>query len=65
MKKLILFMFSIALLVSCISEKILSERFTQDWNINYLENDDVNNSFTTIEDYQCVKENSNIILNNF
>ena len=63
MKKLTVFIFSIILLGSCSSEKVLSERITHDWNINYLENDDANNSFTTIEDYQYVDENSNNILN--
>ena len=57
-------MFSIVLLGSCSSKKILSERLKHDWNINYLENDDVNNSFTTIEDYQYVNEHPNNILSN-
>ena len=64
MKKLIIFMFLIVLLGSCSSEKILSERLTHDWNINYLENDDVNNSFTTIDDYQYVNEKPNNVLSN-
>lgn len=63
MKKLLVFVFSIMLFVSCGSNKVLSERLKHDWNINYLENDDANNSFTTIEDYQYVNENSNNILN--
>ncbi len=42
----------------------MSERLKHDWNINYLENEDVNNSFTTIEDYQYVNEHPNNILNN-
>ena len=41
MKKLIVFMFSIVLLGSCSSEKVLSERLTHNWNINYLENDGI------------------------
>ena len=57
-------MFSVVLLGSCSSEKVLSERLKHDWNINYVENDDANNSFTTIEDYQYVDENSNNILSN-
>ena len=57
-------MFLIVLLGSCSSEKILSERLTHDWNINYLENDDVNNSFTTIDDYQYVNEKPNNVLSN-
>jgi len=63
MKKLIVLVFSIVLFGSCSSEKVLSERLKHDWNINYLENYDVDNSFTTIEDYQYVNENSNNILN--
>jgi len=51
MKKLIVLVFSIVLFGSCSSEKVLSERLKHDWNINYLENYDVDNSFTTIEDY--------------
>ena len=33
-------MFSLVLLVSCSSEKVLSERLTHTWYINYLENDE-------------------------
>jgi hypothetical protein len=57
-------MFSVVLLGSCSSKKVLSERLKHDWNINYLENDDVNNSFITIEDYQYVNEHPNNILSN-
>tara|TARA_B100000768_G_scaffold170417_1_gene176801 strand:+ start:205 stop:786 length:582 start_codon:yes stop_codon:yes gene_type:complete len=57
-------MLSEVLLGSCSSKKVLSERLKHDWNINYLENEDVNNSFTTIEDYQYVNEHPNNILNN-
>ena len=64
MKKLIVFIFSIVLFGSCSSEKILSERLTHDWNINYLDNDDVKNSFTTIEDYQYINEKPNNVLSN-
>jgi len=42
----------------------LSERLKHDWNINYLKNDDANNSFTTIEDYQYVNEKPNNVLSN-
>ena len=59
MNRLIIFVFSVVLIISCSSKKVLSERLKHNWNINYLENDDVNNSFTTIEDYQYVDENSN------
>ena len=59
-----MFMLSIVLLGSCSSKKVLSERLKHDWNINYLENDDVNNSFITIEDYQYVNEHPNNILSN-
>ena len=57
-------MLSLVLLGSCSSKKVLSERLKHDWNINYLENDDINNSFTTIEDYQYVNEHPNNILSN-
>ena len=57
-------MFSIVLLLSCSSKKVLSERLKHDWNINYLENDGINNSFTTIQDYQYVNEHPNNILSN-
>jgi hypothetical protein len=61
MKKLIVLVFSIVLFGSCSSEKVLSEKLKYDWNINYLENDDNNISFSPIEDYQYVNEKSNNI----
>jgi len=64
MKKLIVFMFSVVLLGSCSSEKVLSERLKYDWNINYLENDDTNDSFISSEDYQYVKEHPKNSINN-
>ena len=64
MKKLIVLVFSIMLFVSCGSKKVLSERLKHDWKINYLENDDVNNSFTTIKACQYVNEYPNNILSN-
>ena len=43
MKKPIVFMFSVLLLVSCSSEKTLSEQIKYDWDINYnLSKDDGN-----------------------
>ena len=57
-------MFSVVLLGSCGSEKVLSERLKYDWNINYLENDDTNDSFISSEDYQYVKEHPKNSINN-
>ena len=57
-------MFSVVLLGSCSSKKVLSERLKYDWNINYLENDDTNDSFISSEDYQYVKEHPKNSINN-
>ena len=49
-------MFSVFILGSCSSEKILSEGLKHKWNINYLENDDNCNSSISNYDYEKVKE---------
>ena len=59
MNRLLIFVLLVGLIMSCSSEKVLLERISHDWKINYIENYDANNSFTTIEDYQYVDENSN------
>jgi hypothetical protein len=67
MKKLFVFVFAVTLLGSCSSEKVLSEKLKYDWNINYLENDDNNISFSPIEELKhenLIASSKKIFLNN-